>query len=159
MYVQLLKRTAQFLASIGVVLAAGQLGSLATIPKIDTWYEALAKPPFLPPNEVFGPAWGVLYVLIGLALFLVWIAPKKQAGLAYVAFFVQLILNTAWSWAFFGLQSPWLGVVVILLLIAAIVLTMREFAKISRPATGLFVPYLAWVLFATYLTVGVAILN
>lgn len=154
-----LKRTGQFIASISVVLAAGGLGSLATIPNIPSWYEALDKPPLLPPNEVFSPVWGVLYVLMGLALFLVWIAPKKQQGLVYIAFFTQLLLNTAWSWAFFGLQQPWLGFAVILLLIAAIVWTIYEFKKVSKPAAGLLVPYLAWVLFATYLTVGVAILN
>lgn len=153
------KRVGQFIVSIGVVLAAGQLGSLATIPNIPTWYAGLDKPPLLPPNEVFGPVWGVLYVLMGIALFLVWIAPKKEQGLVYIAFFAQLLLNVAWSWAFFSLQQPWLGFFVIILLIAAIIWTIREFAKVSRPAAGLLVPYLVWVMFATYLTIGVAILN
>lgn len=97
--------------------------------------------------------------MIGVALFLVWIQPKGQRRETYASFFTQLILNTLWCVVFFGLHLPWLGVAVILLLIGAIVWTMREFAKVSKTAMWLFVPYVAWVAFATYLTVGVAILN
>lgn len=156
---KLLKRTGQFVASIGVSFAAAGLGSVFTVQNIPTWYEGLTKPPLLPPNEVFGPTWSVLYGMIGVALFLVWIAPKKRAGRAYAAFFTQLALNTLWCVVFFGLHLPWVGFVVILLLIGMIVWTMREFARVSKPAVWLFAPYLAWVVFATYLTVGVAILN
>lgn len=126
---------------------------------IPTWYAGLDKPPLLPPNEVFGPVWSVLYVLMGVALFLVWIKPKKQVGLIYVAFFVQLLLNTLWCFVFFALHLPWLGFVVILLLVGAIIWTMHEFAWVSRPAVWLLVPYFLWVCFASYLTIGVAILN
>jgi benzodiazapine receptor len=155
----ILKRIGQFIASVGIATTAGALGSVATTPNIPTWYADLDKPPLLPPNEVFGPVWGVLYLLIGIALFLAWITPKKNAGLVYVAFFTQLALNAAWSWAFFGLQLPWLGVLVILLLLAAIVWSIAEFRKVSKSAAGLMLPYLAWTLFATYLTFGVVILN
>lgn len=155
----IIKRIIQCIASIGIVVVAGVLGSLATVPNIPTWYEGLDKPPLLPPNEVFGPVWSVLYVMIGVALFLVWIAQKKNNGVVYIAFFTQLVLNTLWSVVFFGLQLPWLGVVVILALIAAIVWTMIELRKYSMVAFWLFVPYLAWVAFATYLTIGVAVLN
>lgn len=155
----ILKRVGQFIFSVGVVIAAGGLGSIATTPNIPTWYAALDKPPLLPPDEVFGPVWGVLYLMMGIALFLAWIAPKKEQGLIYIAFFAQLLLNTAWSWAFFGLQQPWLGFLVIILLIAAITWTIFEFKKVSSAAARLLVPYLMWVLFATYLTIGVAVLN
>lgn len=156
---QILKRIAQFFLSVSVVLAAGRLGSLVTTPNIESWYEPLAKPPLVPPNEVFGPVWIFLYLLIGIALFLVWIAPKKEQGWLYVSFFAQLILNTAWSFAFFGARQPWLGVVVIGLLVAAIIWTIQTFRMVSKPAALLMMPYLFWVLFATYLTVGVALLN
>lgn len=154
-----LKRIGQFVASVGVSFAAGGLGSIATTPNIPTWYAGLDKPPLLPPNEVFGPVWGLLYLLIGIALFLVWIAPGNDKRNAYFAFFTQISLNTIWSFMFFGFQQPWIGLVVILLLIGSIVWTMKEFKRFSRPAFWLFVPYLAWVCFATYLTVGVAVLN
>lgn len=155
---RILKQTAQFVVSIAVAFAAGGLGSLATIPNIPTWYAQLEKPPLLPPNEIFGPVWSVLYLLMGIALFLIWTSPNKKK-LAYAAFFAQLVLNTLWSFVFFGLHQPWLGLIVILLLIGAIIWTMYEFKRISKTATWLFIPYLLWVLFATYLTVGVAILN
>lgn len=156
---QYLKRIGQLIASVAVSLGAGGLGSIATVQNIPTWYAGLEKPPLLPPNDVFGPVWSVLYVMIGVALFLVWISREKKSARPYVAFFTQLALNTLWCFMFFGLHLPWLGFAVIVALVGAIVWTMREFAPISKAAAWLFVPYLAWVLFATYLTVGVAGLN
>ena len=156
---KVLKRTGQCALAIIVSLGAGALGSLATVPNIPTWYAGLDKPPLLPPNEVFGPIWSVLYVMMGVALFLVWIANEKKTKQTYLSYGVQLALNTLWSFVFFGLHLPWVGLGVIVLLLAAIVWTMREFAKVSKPAMWLLVPYLAWVSFATYLTIGVAILN
>lgn len=154
-----LKRIGQFVASIGATFVAAGLGSYFTVTNIPTWYERLNKPPLLPPNEVFGPVWSVLYFMIGVALFLVWIAKKKDGKHAYIAFGSQLVLNTLWCAVFFGLHLPWLGFVVILALLGTIGWTMYEFMKISKPAAWLFVPYLLWVMFATYLTVGVAIVN
>lgn len=156
---EIVKRIGQCIVSIGVSLGAGVLGSIATTQNIPTWYAGLDKPPLLPPNEVFGPVWTVLYVMMGFALFLVWISTEKKRVSTYAAFFVQLILNTLWSFVFFGMHQPWLGVVVIVALIGAVIWTMREFAPISKLAMWLLVPYSTWVLFATYLTVGVAVLN
>ena len=157
---ELAKRIGQLIVCVAVSFAAGGLGSIATVANIPTWYAGLDKPPLLPPNEVFGPVWSVLYLMIGIALFLVWISQAKQPKKrAYAAFFSQLILNTLWSFVFFGLHLPWLGVVVIVALIGTITWTMYEFKKLSQPAMWLFAPYLAWVLFATYLTVGVAVVN
>lgn len=153
------KRIGQFIAAIAISFAAGGIGSLATIANIPNWYAGLEKPPLLPPNEVFGPVWSVLYLLMGVALFLVWVAPKRRSGKYYLAFFTQLILNALWSLVFFGLHQPWIGFVIIVILIAAIAWNIREFAKISKPASSLQVPYLLWVLFATYLTIGIAVLN
>ena len=154
------KKIIVFAASILGSLAAGVVGSLATMPNIPTWYAALEKPLLNPPNGVFGPVWSALYIIMGIALALVIIeatnAPKKRA---YIWYGAQLALNTIWSVVFFGLHAPWAGVVVILALIASIVMTMREFYRIKKVAMWLLVPYLAWVSFATYLTIGVALLN
>lgn len=154
------KRAGQLIISVSVSFFAGGLGSLVTIPNIPAWYEGLEKPPLLPPNEVFGPVWTGLYLLMGIALFLVWKGTVTARSIrAYDAFGLQLFLNFLWSVVFFGLHLPWLGVAVILGLIAAIIWTMTEFKKHSTTAMWLLVPYLAWVCFATYLTVGVAVLN
>ena len=86
---EVLRRIGQFIVCTVVSLMAGIVGSLATAPNIPTWYEQLNKPPLLPPNAVFGPTWTVLYVMMGIALFLVWITPKKRSRKnAYLAFFV-----------------------------------------------------------------------
>ena len=156
---RVLQQIGQCILAIALSLAAGTLGSLATVPNIPTWYAALDRPPLLPPNEVFGPVWSVLYVMMGVSLFLVWRSRAAKSKKIYVAYGVQLILNTVWSLVFFGLHQPWAGVVVIVALMAAIVWTMREFTKVSKAAVWLLVPYLLWVLFATYLTIGVAVLN
>lgn len=149
-----------FFLSIAASFTAGAIGSLATVPNIPSWYAALEKPVLNPPNWVFGPVWSVLYVLMGIALALIILEPGKQPKKkAYFWFGLQLALNTLWSLVFFGLHSPWLGVVVIIALIVSIILTIREFYKINKYSAWLLAPYLAWVCFATYLTIGIALLN
>jgi len=152
--------TLKLIASIMISFAAGAIGSLATVPNIASWYARLEKPALIPLNEVFGPVWTLLYLLMGISLYLVWTAKKQHASRrAYIFFGTQLVLNSLWSIVFFGLHMPWLGVAVILFLLVMIVLTMKAFATISRAATWLLAPYVAWVGFATYLTIGVAVLN
>ena len=156
----MIKKVMVFSLSIAASFAAGAIGSLATIPNIPSWYAALEKPMLNPPNWVFGPVWSVLYTLVGVSLALVILKSRKQVKKkAYYWFGLQLALNALWSLTFFGLHSPWLGVVVIIGLIASIILTIREFYGINKYAGWLLVPYLAWVCFATYLTIGVALLN
>lgn len=156
----MLKKVLVFAGSIIASLAAGGIGSLATVPNIPTWYEHLDKPALIPPNGVFGPTWSVLYVVMGITLALVILqetnASKKPA---YTWYAVQLVLNTLWSVVFFGLHQPWLAFGIIIALIASIIMTMREFHKLRPLAMWLLVPYLAWVAFASYLNIGVAILN
>lgn len=154
-----IKSVGRLIASLGISLLAGFIGSLATTPNINGWYADLTKPPLVPPNEVFGPVWITLYIMMGIALFLVWNAKKSKTPFVYVSFFLQLVLNTGWSLAFFGLQLPWLGSIVIILLISAIIWNIFTFKDVSKPAALLLTPYLAWVCFATYLTFGVMVLN
>lgn len=147
---------ATLLAVLPVAIAAF-VGQRATLPAIPVWYEGLAKPAFTPPNWVFGPAWTFLYVLMVLAFRRVLMRPAGTPGRgrAIALFLVQIALNAAWSVAFFGLRSPAAGVGVILALDLAVVATMVAFARVDRPAAFSLVPYLAWILFATALTVGV----
>lgn len=119
----------------------------------DAWYAALAKPSWQPPNSVFAPVWTTLYALMAVAAWLVW----KRWGFAgarapLVVYLVQLALNAAWSWLFFGRHDIPMALADILVLWVAIVVTLVLFWKKHRLAGALLVPYLAWVSFATALT-------
>ena len=138
------------LSFVLVCLAAGLLGSLATAPQIPTWYASLAKPSWNPPNWVFGPVWTTLYVLMGVAAWLVWRRASFR-GRAAGLFWSQLALNALWSILFFGLENPGAAFAEIVLLWVLIAATVRDFARISRISAGLLAPYLAWVTFASAL--------
>lgn len=140
---------------------AGLLGTPFTISAIPNWYATLNKPFFSPPNWIFGPVWTLLYFLMGVAFFLVWKQgwQKKHVKTAGKFFLVQLALNFVWSPIFFGLQSPALGLLVIVAMWVAIVLTMQKFYSISRLAFYLLVPYVLWVSFATLLNAAILVLN
>lgn len=155
----MLKKISVFVFSIIISLVAGGIGSIATIPNIPSWYAQLDKPPLLPPNELFGPVWTLLYILMGVSLALIILHKASDKTHAYVWFGVQLALNTLWSIVFFGLHQPWIAAVIIIALIASIIMTMKKFRAFAPAAFWLLVPYLAWVCFATYLNIGVAVLN
>jgi tryptophan-rich sensory protein len=142
-------------------LAAGAIGSIFTFSSIPGWYATLNKPVFTPPNWVFGPVWTTLYVLMGIAAYLVFRKGMKQKGVkdALMVFIVQLILNVLWSILFFGLHSPLYGLIGIVALWLAIALTIKKFYAISKPAVYLLVPYILWVSFAGILNLFVWILN
>lgn len=134
---------------------------LLTAPQIETWYAVLEKPAFNPPSWVFGPVWTTLYTLMGIAAWLVWQAgfDRRAVKVALALFIVQFALNLAWTPAFFGLESPLLGLAVIVPLWVAIVATILGFSRIDRRAAALLVPYLAWVSFATVLNYTIWTLN
>ncbi len=149
------------IASVLICQAAGFVGSFFTTPAIPGWYAGLDKPSFTPPNAVFAPVWTILYLLMGIALFLVWRTgfgdERIRRGMAI--FGVQLALNVGWSIAFFGFRSPLAGLVVIVVLWAAIFLTMLDFFRISRIAGILLIPYIAWVSYAALLNIFLYTLN
>lgn len=145
--------------SIIIPLLAGFVGSLFTTPSIKSgWYEALARPALVPPSWVFPAVWTALFVLMGIALYLVWNKQKHpQKRLAYLLFATQLILNVWWSLLFFYLQRPSWALVEIIILWLAIVWTLAVFKKINRRASWLLWPYLLWVTFAIYLNYAIAL--
>lgn len=150
-----------FLASLVVCFGAAAIGSLATTPSIPTWYTALNKPSFNPPNWLFGPVWTILYLLMAIAAFLVW---QKGVGnnavqMALSIFLLQLVLNSFWSIVFFGWHSPWGAFGVIIALWLAILWTIISFINILPLAGWLLVPYILWVSFAAVLNLAVALLN
>ena len=147
-------------ASVILCQMAGFLGSLFTIPAIPTWYATLKKPFFTPPDWIFSPVWISLFILMGISFFFVWRkSGHPQFKPALIFFFVQLILNVLWSIFFFGLRSPLLGLVDIVLLWIAILITIQNFLKISKFAGVLLTPYLLWVSFAMLLNFSLWILN
>jgi benzodiazapine receptor len=147
--------------SVALTLLAGFAGSIFTAPQIPGWYAGLAKSPLNPPAWVFGPVWTVLFILMGISLFLIWRegTGRPEVRVALLAFGVQLALNVLWSALFFGLQSPLLGFLEIILLWCAIIATIVLSARVSKPAAWLLLPYLLWVSIAAYLTWAVWTLN
>ncbi len=139
----------------------GALAAVATQSSVGTWYPTLAKPWFTPPGAVFAPVWITLYAVMGIASWRIWRAGSRRATvqMALAAYVLQLLLNGAWSIVFFGTQSISGGLVMILLLLAALALTIRWFARVDRLAAWLLAPYLAWTAYATALNVALWWLN
>ena len=148
-------------AAICVAELAGIIGSLFTASSVSGWYMGLVKPALNPPSWVFGPVWTTLYALMGIAAFLVWRRglARREVKIALGVFLGQLVLNTLWSILFFGLQRIDLALIDIVFLWLGILATIITFAKLSKPAAWLLVPYLLWVSFATYLNGALWMLN
>jgi len=151
----------RLIISLALPQLAGIIGSVFTVSAIPNWYAGLVKPALNPPSWVFGPAWTTLYLLMGIAAFLIWKKglDRKDVKIAFGIFIGQLVLNTLWSIIFFGLHSPGWALVDIIALWLAIVWTIAVFYKISKPAAWLLVPYILWVSFAGYLNYSIWTLN
>ena len=123
------------------------------------WYAVLNKPQWTPPPWVFAPAWSVLYVLMAMAMWKVWVSGHHSRVGSLVWWLLQLGLNAAWSWLFFGLNRIGWAMLDITLLIGIVVLCMKAFSAASRMASLLMLPYLLWLLFAAALNFSIWILN
>ena len=134
---------------------AGIIGSFFTINSVTTWYTTLNKPFFNPPSWIFGPVWTILYLMMGISLYLAW--EKKKVDLKW--FWIQLGLNSLWSIIFFGLKNPMFAFLEIILLWGAIFMTIRSFWKYKRMSAYLLIPYLLWVSFASILNLSIVLLN
>lgn len=147
--------------SVGLALAVGAVGGLATASSVTSWYPGLEKPAFNPPNAVFGPVWTMLYVLMALAAWRVWRAGAtgRLRRTALILYGVQLALNLGWSLLFFGLRQPGLALGEIVVLFAALLATGVAFFRVDRPAGLMMIPYGAWVAFATVLNFEIWRLN
>lgn len=170
-----INNTIKLIIAIVVSEFAGVVGAFFTTPAIQSgWYTTLARPALNPPAWVFGPVWTTLFALMGVATFLVWSSyakasedKKKGIKIALVLFGIQLVFNTLWSIIFFGstsltingLNNIGIALIEIVFLWVAILATIIAFAKISRPAAWLLVPYIIWVSFAVYLNYAIWILN
>ena len=149
------------LIAIVPVVAASLIGSAVTVPQIPGWYSTLVKPTFNPPNWLFAPVWTLLFAMMALSVFRILRVSAGAAGrtAALAVYHVQLLLNLLWSCAFFGLNSPATGLLVIIPLLGLILTTIAWFKPLNRLAATLLWPYAAWVGFATLLNVSVWWLN
>jgi tryptophan-rich sensory protein len=155
------KRIVYISISVLGCLLIGFLASIATQSSVNDWYATLNKPAFTPPNELFAPVWTALYILMGVAAGIVWSKGYHHIWVktALYHFVFQLLLNGLWSIVFFGLKNPLLGLIVILALLTMIMLTIKWFRVISKPAALMMVPYLLWVAFASALNYKIWELN
>ena len=151
----------QFLTLFGFVVVSLGVGAVAgsiTAPAIPSWYAGLVKPPFNPPDTIFAPVWSALYVLMAVSAWRVWLKTGfKCREMALYA--VQLTLNFAWSFIFFGAHALVAALIELVVLLAFIVVTMLSFWRKDRIAGALFVPYAAWVSFAGVLNAALWRLN
>ncbi|WP_276199355.1 TspO/MBR family protein [Chelatococcus sp. XZ-Ab1] len=143
------------------VIAASLLGQLVTFPSLVPWYAGLAKPPFNPPNWIFGPVWTALYALMALAAWRILGLPPNTPGrrVALTLFFAQLALNILWSWLFFRLHSPLAGLLNIMPQLLIILATIDRFRRLDAIAAYCLWPLAAWVAFATVLNLEIWRLN
>jgi tryptophan-rich sensory protein len=142
---------------VGLCLLVGAVGGTMTAHAVKHWYLLLAAPPGTPPRWLFAPVWAVLYVMIGIAGWLVWRRNGSRRTLRLWGW--QLAANALWAPAFFGLHSPALALGVMVVMLILIAMTVRAFRPINRVAAGLMVPYAVWSLYAGYLNVGFLVLN
>ena len=160
-YIYIMNKWLKIILAILICQMAGLIGSIFTASSIPTWYAGLEKPFFSPPNWVFAPVWITLYTLMGISLYLIWERgpSKENVKSALLAFSGQLVLNSIWSIVFFGLQSPFYGLLLIVFLWFLILLTILKFYKLSKKAAYLLLPYILWVSFATILNFYIWVLN
>lgn len=154
-------KTAKLVFSVLISLGAGFFGSIFTARTVDTWYAGLELPWFAPPGSVISVVWIALYVLMGIALYLVLTEDlsDKMVQAAVAVFGVQLFLNAIWSYLFFGLTSPLYGLVGIVALWIALAATIYTFHKVSRKASYLLYPYIIWVTIAMALNYSIYVMN
>ena len=145
---------------IAIPLITGGIAGLVTSSNIESWHAYLEKPSFNPPNWLFGPVWTMLYILMGISLFMIWKEPDSaQRKSALRLFCVQLLLNFAWSFIFFYFHQTGFAFLEIIVLWIAILLMIISFYRLNRSAAFLQLPYLGWVTFAGVLNASIWYLN
>lgn len=156
-----MKNWIKLVVSLALPLSVGGFAGLFTQPEIDGWYKTIQKPEWQPPNGLFGPVWTTLYAMMGFAFYLVWksTAPVAAKRPAIALYLIQLVFNFFWSFIFFRQHQIGWALVDILVLWVFILLTIFAFARISKAAAWLLVPYISWVSFATLLNYAIYTLN
>jgi tryptophan-rich sensory protein len=147
------KRWWLLLVCILICELTGILSAVLSNTQDNAWFDTLAKPEWNPPDFVFGPVWTILYLLMGVSLWTVWFDKPdgKNKAPAIIVFACQLVCNFMWSILFFRFQSPFAALIDIVLLLILIIATMALFARHSKIAAYMLIPYLLWVSFAAVL--------
>lgn len=148
-----------FALLLGLCIAAGAIGGTVTAGSVHAWYAGLHKPPFNPPDWVFGPVWSVLYLMMAVAAWRVWRRDRRWRSAPLAAWALQLLLNLGWSVIFFGLHAPGLALADLALLLVAVGATAFLFGRKDLWAGLLMIPYLLWCGFAFLLNYEVWRLN
>lgn len=156
-----MNNTLKLIIAIAIPVAVGGISGFFTSTGVESWYQTINKPSWNPPGWIFGPVWTTLYIMMGVALFLVW---KSNASdvlkrTAITIFAIQLLLNFFWSFIFFDQQQIGWALVEIIVMWVFILLTIFAFANVSKLAAWLLVPYISWVSFATFLNYTIWKLN
>lgn len=156
-----MKNIFKLILSIAVPLLIGFTASLFTVTGVGSWYQSIQKPSWNPPNWVFGPVWTTLYILMGIAFYLIWTSAnhEKEKRKAISLFILQLVANFFWSFIFFNQHQVALAFAEILVLWLLILFTIFSFARINKAAAWLMVPYISWVSFAAILNFTIWQLN
>lgn len=151
----------KLIISLAITFLVGAVAAWFTTAGVNGWYAVANKPSFNPPNWVFAPVWTALYLMMGIALWLVWKKDGVKSGrrTALILFAIQLLLNFAWSFIFFYAHQPGWAFAEILLMWVSIMLTIIWFGKVSPAAAWLLVPYIWWVSFASLLNFYIWKLN
>ena len=156
-----MNNTVKLIISILIPVAVGAISGFFTTAEIPGWYQTINKPTWNPLSWIFGPVWTTLYLLMGIALYLVWKSEAVQSvkKMAIILFAVQLLLNFFWSFIFFNQHQIGLALAEIITMWFFILLTIFAFAPINKLAAWLLVPYISWVSFATILNYTIWKLN
>ena len=153
-------QAAKLIACLTSCLLVGYIGLVYAGITFNTWFKYLAKPWFTPPDWVFAPAWAILFVLMGISVFMVWEhTTTYQKSVTLLIFYIQLAANICWSIAFFGICSTSGGLIIAICLLCLILWTIKRFYAISKIAAYLLVPYLLCVCFAAILNLSIYYLN
>lgn len=150
----------KLIISLLIPLAVGGLSAFVTRNNMK-FYENVKQPPLAPPGWLFPVVWSILFLLMGISLYLVWVskADPQQKKTAYAVFALQLFMNFIWSPIFFNMRRYLFAFVILLILWVLIIIMITLFYRISKPAGLLQIPYLLWVTFAGYLNLGIYLLN
>ncbi|MEO7394038.1 MAG: TspO/MBR family protein [Chitinophagaceae bacterium] len=156
-----MNNTVKLIISIAIPVGVGVLSGLFTTPEISGWYQTIVKPAWNPPNWIFGPVWTTLYLMMGIALYLIWKSDNDPIAkkTAITLFTLQLVFNFLWSFIFFNQHQIGWSLIEIIVLWIFILLTILAFAQVNKIAAWLLVPYISWVSFATILNYTIWKLN
>lgn len=152
------KKIGKIILAIIIPLAVGGLSALITMNQMEL-FETVAKPPLAPPRWLFPVAWTILYILMGIASYLLYIADTEEGREALVLYGVQLFFNFFWSIIFFNLEAYWFALIWLFIMWIIILLLLIKSRKVDERAFWLLLPYFIWTTFAFYLNFGIAVLN